>query len=111
MGIANKYNRGSKFDVDTTGFEYVKLTQLNKDESYKLRGFYINTKGEYGASPVAILDDRFVNLPQHLLETVRDMLIDDDTIEAIRAGKFGFIPREYVDKKGKTRVSVEWCDL
>lgn len=111
MGIANKYNRGNKFDVDTTGFEYVKLTELKVGETYRLCGFYINQKGEYGASPVAILEDRFVNLPKHLLEVVRDMLIDDETIEAIRAGKFGFVPREYVDKKDKKRVSVEWCDL
>ena len=52
-----------------------------------------------------------MNLPSHLLDVVRDMLVNDETIADIKAGKCGFIPREYEDKKGKTRVSVEWCDL
>lgn len=111
MSFANRYNKGTKFDIDTTGFKYFKLTDLTVGNTYALKGFYINTKGEYGASPVAILEDRFVNLPSHLLDVVRDMLVNDETIADIKAGKCGFIPREYEDKKGKTRVSVEWCDL
>lgn len=111
MSFANRYNKGTKFDIDTTGFKYVKLVELKVGETYKLCGLYINTKGEYGASPVAILEDCFVNLPSHLLDVVRDMLISDETIADIKAGKCGFTPEEYTDKKGKTRVSVKWCDL
>lgn len=111
MSFANRYNKGSKFDIDTTGFNYVKLSALDPGEVYTLKGFYINTKGEYGATPVAILSDCFVNLPAHLLPTVQDMLLSDETVADIKAGKCGFMQREYTDKKGNTRVSVEWVDL
>lgn len=111
MSFANRYNKGNRFDIDTTGFKYVKLSALDPEQTYELKGLYINTKGEYGASPVAILSDCFVNLPAHLLPVVNDMLLSDETIADIKAGKCGFTPREYTDKKGASRVSVEWVDL
>lgn len=111
MSLANKYNRGNKFEIDTTGFEYHKLSELNKGEVYPIAGFFISTKGQFGPQPVAILKDSFVNLPQHCLQAVNDMLMDDEAIATIKAGKFGFSVREYQDKQGVKRLSVTWEDI
>ena len=111
MSFANRYNQGNKFDVDTTGFEYKKLSSLLPDFEYQLCGLFINTKGEYGPNPVAILSDCFVSLPQHLIPAVKDMLLDEETVQDIKGGKCGFKVRKYTDKKGTDRLSVTWCDM
>lgn len=111
MSFASKYNKGSKFDVNTEGFEFKKLSDLKLNKVYKVLGFYINKKGKYGDQPVAILEDAFLNLPNHLIDTVSEMLNDSDAIEAINQGKAGLKPVEYQDKDDNTRLSVEWADL
>lgn len=111
MSFANRYNKGNKFDIDTTGFDYLKLSELDPVKVYVLRGLFINSKGAFGPSPVAIIDKHFVNLPQHTLSVVQDMLIDDETVNTIKQGAAGFKVRHYQDSNGKDRLSVEWCDV
>lgn len=116
MSFANKYNRGTKFDIDTAGFQYVSLKNLQDPEDlgkvFRIRGFYINRKSRFGDSPVAILDDCFVNLPAHLTADVADMLQDPDTVQDIKDGKCGFTIEEYDDKNyNRHCYSVRWCDL
>jgi hypothetical protein len=52
-----------------------------------------------------------VNLPEHLLEDVQDMISDSEAVEQINAGKAGFKIRTYTDRKGGTSYSVEWMDI
>lgn len=116
MSFADKYNRGSKFDIDTKGFEYVSLQQLQDPEDlekvYILRGLYINKKSKYGDAPVAILNSCFVNLPKHLLPDVYDMLQDPDTVFDIQNGKAGFKIEEYEDRNyGRHCFGVRWVDV
>lgn len=118
MGIANKYNRGSVFQCNTEGFEYKTLHDLfdvnGADEVYPVQGFYINKKSQYGDAPVAINEDCFVNLPQHLLGDVQDMLKDADAIEQIKNGGFGYQIEEYekeIGKKKKICYGVKWVDI
>lgn len=111
MSFANRFNKGNKFDIDTTGFDYLKLAELDRKKQYILRGLFINTKGSYGPSPVAIIDGHFVNLPQHTLSVVQDMLTDDEAIAWIKDGVAGFVVRPYTDNNGKDRLSVEWVDV
>ena len=121
MSFASKHNKGAiDWGIDTEGFEYFKLSELYElvqDADLKLHGLFINSKNnsEYGASCVAILEDRFVNLPQHMIEEIQGILADPEDVEAIKAGKVGFKIRTYESdkKKGKDKTcyAISWVDL
>lgn len=117
MSFASKYNKtGIKFDVDASGFDFVNLETLYKEHGegrkYEIDALYINTKSEYGAHPVAVIEDLQLkaDLPKHLKETAEEMLSDDEAIEAIRSGRAGFIIDPYL-KNGKQCYGVRWIDL
>lgn len=119
--FANKYNKqhnGYSFVYPASGTAvYTNLLELSKtyekDHVFGVRALYINTKGAYGAQPTAAIGDNVIcNLPSHLVETVREMIADDELTEAINAGKFGFTIREYVRKgTAKKLFTVEWVDV
>lgn len=118
MSIAAKYNRGKLFNVNTEGYEYKGLEELFKengsDYEYAVRGIYINHKSQFGDAPVAICDGFFANLPQYLLDDAMDMMRDQEAIDAMNAGTFGFTIEPYekeVGKKTKTCYGVHWIDL
>ena len=124
MGYADKFNKGvNKFTYQTDQtFEFYKLGELLEenggDEVYTLRGLWINTGGMYGDSPVAVIEDRYVNLPNHMLDTVREMIADDEAVELINAGKIGFKIYSYaktlkVNKKEVDKIcySINFVDI
>ena len=116
MSFASRYNRGSKFNVNTDGYKYITLQELQDpadlEKVYQLLGLYINRKSKFGESPVAIISGYFVNLPKHLTNDVKEMLSDPETVDDIKAGKCGFSIREYDDKTyNRHCYSVEWSDI
>ena len=118
MSFAARHNKGSIFNCNTEGFEYVSLKDLfeknGPDQEYQIQGLYINKKSEYGDAPVAIGMDFFINLPQHLLGECQDMLKSSEDIEDIKAGKVGFKVEEYekeIGKKVKTCYGIRWIDI
>jgi len=121
MSFASKHNKGAiNWGIDTEGFEYYKLQDLYElvgDDDLKLYGLFINSKNhsDYGASCVAILEDRFVNLPQHMIPEIEEILSDAEDVAAIKAGKVGFRIRTYESdkKKGKDKTcySISWIDF
>lgn len=110
-----KYNKGSKFSINTEGFSFVKLSELfNGDPSkvYVIRGVYLfNTK--YGLSPCLALDDRMVNLPSHTVNDINNMINDPEAVSQIEAGKGGFKIRTYDDSKHGRGLcyGIEWVDI
>lgn len=117
MSFANRHNKGSKFNIDTDGWDYKKLSDLYDDDSdaiHVVQGLYINKKSQYGAAPVAICEGYCVNLPGHLTEEVEDILASADDVSDIKAGKVGFSIYTYdkmVGKKNKVCYSINWEDL
>ena len=112
--IAGKYNNGSKFTYQMPeGAPYKSLKDFGSVTTILLRGLFIGTKGQYGDEAVALIDNAYVNLPKHTVDTVKDMIADSEFVEAVNAGKVGFKVRTYEDTKyGKgTCYSVEWVDL
>ena len=94
MSFAKKHKKGLiDWGVDTKDFEYFKLSDLYEmngaDATYLLKGVFINKNKpekqlkEFGASPVGILEDKLVNLPNHMLEEVEGILKDEEDIESI----------------------------
>ena len=113
-GLMSRFNHTNIFDVDTKNFKWVNLETLfntDPDKTYTLLGLF--TKGsKFGKEPDAIIKGYKVNLPRHLLDTVEDMLDDNQVIEAIKAGKVGFKVYSYHSNTyNKDAYSVTWLDL
>ena len=114
--FASKYNK-TAFGIDTSDFEYVKLSSIYTDKKeggndviHDINGIYVN-KSPLGFSPVIIdaSNNRLVNLPQHMAETCRDILEDSEAIEAIKDGKVGYTIYEY-EARGKKCYSIRFVD-
>lgn len=101
--FSDKYNNGVHFEIDTKGFEYLKLSDLNLKTWYPIRAVYINTKSKFGGSPVVATDKAFINMPQHMLDTFKDMRNDSEVLDLINKGLFGFEIYEYTNKYGVAR--------
>lgn len=117
MSFANKYNTSErKFKFDTPNhFEYYSLKELVKeygiDKIHKVNAIYINTKSRFGDAPVIVTDSELVNAPHHLLDTVKQVLNDGESISLINNGYVGFKVYEYETKEFGTNYSLEWVDI
>lgn len=114
--FASKFNK-TTFGIDTTNFVYVKLADIfnsenegGKDFIHNVNGLYVH-KSQLGDSPVIIDEEnkRLVNLPGHTAETIREILSDDEAVEAIKSGKVGYTIYEY-ESHGKKCCSISWVD-
>lgn len=115
FSFSEKYNKGSKFDIDTTGFEYKKLKDLydenGADAVYGLYAIFINTNDKFGDAPVFATADEYVNIPRYMLETCREILNDPEAIKNINAGNVGFKVTEYYNEKyNKDCYGVQFID-
>lgn len=129
FSFANSFNTQKLFNIDTTDFEYQKLEELWEENSseitddegniietcdkvFKVYGIYINDRSEFGAQPIIALEDRYVNLPEHLYKVTVDILNTPQAIKAINAGKVGFKIETYYQKKHKkTCYTISWVDM
>lgn len=111
MSFAARHAKGSKFNVNTEGYSYAKLSELELGKTYIIQALYINTKGKYDPYPVApITDGLLVNLPAYLTDEVKEMINDPDDVADINAGKAGFVVEEY-EQNGKMLRGINWVDI
>lgn len=117
MGVASKYNKQKLFTFSIPSeYIYHTLSDLykknGKDMIYPCFALYINTKSRFGNAPIVATNECLVNLPSHLLETVKEMLRDEEVIDACNDGKFGFQIYQYESKQNKQiNYSVNWVDM
>lgn len=115
MSIAKHNRRENRFKVDTEGFEFKKLGDLydakKPDTVFSVYGLYINRKGKYGDSPFAASDGYFISLPAHLVDVVKEILADDESIEQINRSEAGLVIRTYEDDKGVTHYTADFVDV
>lgn len=116
MAISN-FNRNTTrifTKQPTDGAPYVKLESLYKsngpDKIYDLCGMYVSTAGRYGNHPVLFTDKAYINAPQHMLQTVQDIMQTPEVVQQINDGTAGFKIYEY-QSNGKTCYSVEFVDI
>lgn len=97
------------------GAPYVKLADLYKqngpDKIYELCGFYVNSIGQYGPQAVAFTHGVYINLPEHMLQDVQEIMNTPEVVSQINDGKAGFTIYEYESKRGRKGYSVTFCDL
>lgn len=115
---ASKYNnKNNLFTFHTpVDFEYTTLDVLFSDNAqdtiYPVKAMFLNKKSMYGTHPVIVTDKALVDLPKHMLDTVKDMMGDEEAVDAINNGKVGFQIYQYIDSKyKKTCYSVTWVDV
>ena len=118
MSFAKKYNKINViFDIDISDFSFMKLSDIYTSYGknvIKVDGLYINKKGIYKPHPVAINveEKTLIDLPEHMTETVEEILKDSESISLIKRGCVGLRATKYTDKKyNKTCYSVEWVDM
>lgn len=110
------FNKVRLFTIDTQEFDYVSLEDLYQengpDAVYCVRGLYIGTKSTYAdESPLLATDKEYVNLPQHQLDEIKNMLADPRAIEAINNGHAGFVIEQFYQKRFKKYCYVaRWVD-
>lgn len=113
------FNKERLFDIDTSDFEYLKLKDLyerdGEGEVYTIRGIYIGTKSEFAdESPLLAIDGCYVNLPQHQLIDIKDMLNSRQAINCINNGGAGFTIEKYTKKLKSGAIKVcykaHWVD-
>lgn len=95
------FNKGNKFNINTTGFEFIKLSELEKDESYKgvypIKGMFTMTS-KFGKQGIFITDKTFVNVPNHMIETIETILSSQELIDKINKGIVFFKLYKYMSK-------------
>ena len=83
------------------------------DATYTLKGVFVNRNKpekqlkEFGASPVGILEDKLINLPNHMLGEVEEIMKCEEDIDDILAGNAKFKIRSY-ESHGKTCYGIDW---
>lgn len=115
-GLMSKFNNSNIFGVDTSNYKYVNLKTLYETDpkaKHKVLGFFINTKGKYGSEPNAIIENNLiVNLPRHLLDTVNEILDNNEYVQYTKDGHVGFSIYQYHSSKyNRDAYSVTWLDL
>lgn len=110
MSFANKRNRkGKLFSIDTNGFSFVRLEELQQNHVYPVCGVH-NFKTKYGDSPVIISVDCFVNLPKRMADDIYDIMNDETDVRDINDGRVGFKVRKYIGRDGLEHLTIDWVD-
>jgi len=118
FSFASRFNKGAQFDIDTTGFEYTKLSNIYNDKKrggadniHTFNGCFI-FNGKIETAPVFIdsKHKELINIPAHMTDTVRDILNDADAVAAIREGKVGYTIYEY-ESHGRKCYGINFVDL
>lgn len=119
MSFAKFNHSPAKFDYELPkDAPYKKLEELydksgeTAKNTYNVRGLFISTKGKFGDHPVIVSDDFFIDCPKHMTADVREILGDNENIDAINAGKVAIEIYQYESSKyNKTCYGINWIDV
>lgn len=124
MGIASKYNKqGNRFNYqisENSGHVFVKASELFEtipanNDGVVVRSLYINNKGKYGAHGVIVCSEPaiLIDCPNHMTDTIRDMMADGEAVAQINAGKLAVRAYKYDTKNAAAGFAygLEFIDL
>lgn len=121
MSFAERHNKGQNqftFKLpESDDIPFKKLSELDQEHTYMIRGFFISTAGKYGKHPVAIVSDDdintgyFVDFPKSATSEVEDILKSPEDVDAINDLKVGFTTHKYDNKYGKGFTGFTFVDL
>lgn len=116
MKFAEKYNKNRRFKLDVSAYPYESLVNLyncyGKDFVYKLTAVFINTKSKFGETPVLATESCLVNAPAYMIDTIKNILSDDDAIRAINDEQVGFMIYIYHSAKyNRDCFGIKFIDI
>lgn len=104
-----RFNRPLFTHVMPEGLAFLKLNELDISKTYTVRMLYINKAGYYGDSAIAVIDSCQVNLPAHLTDTVKEIMLDHKAVNEINQGKVAFKIVPYQNIHGR-QFTVQWVE-
>lgn len=115
MSMFDKYNKSfNKVDwgIDTKDFPFVKCSDQKQDKKIAIKGFFITPDSGYGEGAIVILKEELLSIPQRYVQQIKDMLNDEEVVEAVKNGQCGIIITEFESKKfKKTGYDVEFVEM
>ena len=103
-----KFNKGAVLFTDNERLEDFKtleelFTNHGKEQKYPVKGVY-SFKSSYGEGCFIKSDGFNISLPNHMLETIKTIREDQESVDAINEGKISIsiysytLPDKYPDK-------------
>ena len=111
-----KFNKKQLFTNAPGASDYITLEELynryGSSKVYPIHGVYINTKSNFvPEAPVVLIKGYYVNLPQHQLDEIKEILADRQAVQAINMGQAGFIIDVYHQNRyNKDCYKAVWCN-
>ena len=95
VNVINEAHPRKKWKDPNVDERYTNLKALYEKygagKKFRFRGCYINKKStKVKEAPVIALDTIYVNLPQHQLDNIKQMMQDPEEVNEINAGRAGF---------------------
>lgn len=96
------FSHEKKFTYNSDGLPFCSLKELvtenGMDKIYAVHEVFVYD-AKLGERAAMVTDGLIVNLPNHMISDVKKILAKQEYIDAINAGKCGFKPSTYEDKK------------
>ena len=112
MGLLNHNHETNKFTYTISKeAPYVKLRDLadeyaDQNKSIRIRGMFTKPSKFGGEQATMICDEFYVNLPTHLVPTVKEVMNDDEAVKQINAGIAYFKIYSYDNSQGNKSYSI-----
>ena len=113
MSVFSKYRRNVSIDwgVDTSQYPFVKCSDMELDTKIPVYGIFITPDSGYGEGAIVILEDSLLSLPQRYVGQIKDMMDDQEVVQAIKDNQAAIIVTTFESKKfKKTGYDVEFTD-
>lgn len=117
MSFAKRFNTPTAsftFEMEGKTLPFADLRALAKqnglDAVYQLKMIYINKGGKFGDAPCLVTENNIINAPSHMLNTCKEVLLDQPSVSMINDGYVGFKLYSYSNKFGE-QYAVEWVDI
>lgn len=114
MSVFSKYQQRKVIDwgIDTDKFPFVHCSEVELETKLPIFGMFIVPDSGYGESPVVILKDSLLSLPQRYLEEVKSFMSDEDVVAAVKAHNTAVVVSTFESKKyKKTGYDVDFVEL
>ena len=107
MSLA-KYNKMVRVFEKPENPEYCKLNRWVEGTELDIKGLYLGS-GNFGETcSMWIGENIIVNLPSHLVETVKSILHDPESVEFIKSGQAKAVVKSYFDRNKRKQLTIEF---
>lgn len=114
MGFNSKMKKhGNQFTFNSDDLPFTSLEEYmttGGSSPIPVKAVFINRKGQYGPRAVLVSPSFKINLPQHIIEDVEQILADAELVTLINDGKCNFVVSTYEDRNNKIRYTGSFVD-